>query len=195
MVQEIIFLLKGPPAFHLFRGANYFTRAYLNGQALGDHEGGFTPFDFEITGKIRDGDNFLVAEVNNARRGDGVPAKDIDWWNYGGLTRDVTLVEVPETFIQDYVVQLTAGSINEVSGWVQLSDFIAGRQITVEILEAGIRQTYTTDGVGQANHFPRARTMVPRPSQTLRCGGLQRFRQVHMPWLPLRRNPGYSNTP
>ena len=141
--------------FVYFGGANYFTRAYLNGQALGDHEGGFTPFDFEITGKIRDGDNFLVAEVNNARRGDGVPAKDIDWWNYGGLTRDVTLVEVPETFIQDYVVQLTAGSINEVSGWVQLGDFIAGRQITVEIPEAGIRQTYTTDGVGQAKfHFP-----------------------------------------
>jgi hypothetical protein len=141
--------------FVYFGGANYFTRAYFDGQALGDHEGGFTPFDFEITDKIRDGDNFLVAEVNNARRGDGVPAIDIDWWNYGGLTRDVTLVEVPETFIQDYVVQLTEGSINEVSGWVQLSDFIAGQQVTVEIPEAGIRKVFATDGLGQVRfHFP-----------------------------------------
>src|SRR5882724_3829404 len=42
-----------------FGAANYFTRAYLNGEALGEHEGGFTPFDFEITDKIHEGENFL----------------------------------------------------------------------------------------------------------------------------------------
>ncbi len=51
-----------------FGAANYFTRVYLNGEALGEHEGGFTAFNFEITDKIHDGDNFLVVEVNNARR-------------------------------------------------------------------------------------------------------------------------------
>ena len=44
-----------------------------------------------------------------------------DWWNYGGLTRDVVLVEEPETFIQDYVVQLAKGSSQEIAGWVQLN--------------------------------------------------------------------------
>ena len=67
-----------------FGAANYFTRVYLNGQALGEHEGGFTPFNFEVTGQIREGDNFLVAEVNNARRRDAVPSVSTDWWNYGG---------------------------------------------------------------------------------------------------------------
>src|ERR1700730_13856942 len=47
--------------FAYFGAANYFTRVYLNGQLLGQHEGGFTPFNFEITDKIREGDNFLVA--------------------------------------------------------------------------------------------------------------------------------------
>ncbi len=107
--------------FVYFGAANYFTRVYLNGQPLGEHEGGFTPFNFEITDKIREGDNFLVAEVNNARRRDGVPSVNTDWWNYGGLTRDVMLVEVPESFIQDYFVQLAKESSNEISGWVQLS--------------------------------------------------------------------------
>ncbi len=57
-----------------FGAANYFSRVYLNGEALGEHEGGFTPFNFEITDKIHEGDNFLVVEVNNARRRDAVPA-------------------------------------------------------------------------------------------------------------------------
>jgi beta-glucuronidase len=141
--------------FAYFGAANYFTRVYLNGQLLGQHEGGFTPFNFEITDKIREGGNFLVAEVSNARRRDGVPSMDTDWWNYGGLTRDVMLVEVPENFIQDYFVQLAKGSSDQISGWVQLGDFVAGRQVTVEIPEAGIRKIFATDGLGQVRfHFP-----------------------------------------
>ena len=141
--------------FVYFGAANYYTRVYLNGQALGEHEGGFTPFNFEVTDKIHEGDNFLVAEVNNARRRDGVPSVNTDWWNYGGLTRDVALAEVPESFIQDYFVQLAKGSSNEISGWVQLSGSTPAQQVVVEIPEAAIRQTATTDAVGRAEfRFP-----------------------------------------
>jgi beta-glucuronidase len=141
--------------FVYFGAANYFTRVYLNGQALGDHEGGFTPFNFEITDEIREGNNFLVAQVNNARRRDGVPSVNTDWWNYGGLTRDVMLVEVPETFIQDYFVQLAKGSSHEISGWVQLSGSTSEQQVTVEIPEAAIKQSLTTDAAGRAEfRFP-----------------------------------------
>ncbi len=137
-----------------FGAANYYTRVYLNGEALGEHEGGFTPFNFEVTDKIHEGDNFVVAEVNNARRRDAVPSVSTDWWNYGGLTRDVNLVEVPESFIQDYFVQLAKGSSNEISGWVQLGS-AAAQQVTVEIPEAAIRQTVTTDATGRAEfRFP-----------------------------------------
>ena len=141
--------------FVYFGAANYFTRVYLNGQALGEHEGGFTPFNFEVTDQIREGDNFVVAEVNNARRRDAVPSVNTDWWNYGGLTRDVMLVEVPETFIQDYFVQLAKGSSNEISGWVQLGGSSSAQQVTVEIPEAEIKQTVTTDAAGRAEfRFP-----------------------------------------
>jgi beta-glucuronidase len=141
--------------FVYFGAANYYARVYLNGQAVGEHEGGFTPFNFEITGKIREGDNFLVAEVNNARRRDGVPSVNTDWWNYGGLTRDVVLVEVPESFIQDYFVQLAKGSSNEISGWVELSGSTSLQQVTIEIPEAAIKQTVTTDAAGRAEfRFP-----------------------------------------
>src|SRR5579864_2254328 len=82
-----------------FGACNYLAAVYLNGEELGEHEGGFTPFDFEITERIRAHGNFLVVRVNNARRKDQVPTINTDWWNYGGITRPVTLVEVPETFV------------------------------------------------------------------------------------------------
>jgi beta-glucuronidase len=133
------------------------TRAtvYLNGTKLGQHEGGYTPFNFEITDQINDGDNFFVVEVNNQRRREAVPALNTDWWNYGGLTRDVLLVEEPETFIQNYFVQLAKGSMNEVAGWVRLNGAQGPQEVTVEIPEAGIKKVVRTNDAGYAEfRFP-----------------------------------------
>ena len=131
--------------FVYFEAAANRATVYLNGNKLGQHEGGFTPFNFEITNQINDGDNFFVVEVNNQRRKEAVPAVNTDWWNYGGLTRDVLLIEEPETFIQDYFVQLAKGSMSTVSGWVQLNGAQESQQVTITIPEAGIKQIVTTD--------------------------------------------------
>lgn len=133
-----------------FGAANYLTDVYLNGQKLGRHEGGFTPFNFEITSLFKDKENFLVVKVDNKRRRDAVPTLNTDWWNYGGLTRPVTLVEVPETFIQDYFLQLAKGSLDEVSGWVKLDRAVADQVVNIEIPEAGIKHQVTTDAGGYA---------------------------------------------
>jgi beta-glucuronidase len=134
--------------FIYFGAANYRARVYLNGRSLGEHEGGFTSFNFEITDTVREGDNFVVVEVNDARRADAVPALNTDWWNYGGLTRDVTIVEVPETFIQDYFLQLAKGSTGEIAGWVKLTGASEPQKVTLEIPEANITQQFTTDRDG-----------------------------------------------
>ena len=99
-----------------FGAVNYESTVYLNGEKLGQHEGGFTAFNFEATSSLRDGENFLIVEVRNVRRADAVPALKFDWWNYGGITRDVMLVEEPAVFIQDYFVQLAKGSNHEITG-------------------------------------------------------------------------------
>lgn len=138
-----------------FGAANYLARVYLNGAKLGEHEGGYTPFDFEVTDKIRDGENSLVVEVNNARRVDAVPSLNTDWWNFGGITRDVDLVEVPQTFIRDYFVQLAKGSSNEIAGWAQLDGATQGQRVTIEIPEAQIKQEAAADSSGRVEfHFP-----------------------------------------
>jgi len=141
--------------FVYFGAANYLAAVYLNGEKLGEHEGGFTAFNFEATSALRDGDNFLIVEVNNVRRADAVPALKSDWWNYGGLTRDVMLVEVPAVFVQDYWIQLARGSQSEIAGWVQLNGVQAPQQVTLEIPEARVRETVTTDAAGRASfRFP-----------------------------------------
>src|SRR5215472_14544853 len=104
----------GKREFIYFGAVNYRSTVYLNGAKLGDHEGGFTAFNFECTSLLKDGENTLILQVNNSRRAEAIPGIKFDWWNYGGITRDVMLVEVPETFIQDYSLQLARGSQNEI---------------------------------------------------------------------------------
>ena len=133
-----------------FGAANYLAFAYMNGEELGRHEGGFTPFDFEITGRVRPRGNFIVLRVNNARAKENVPTVVTDWWNYGGITRPVTLVEVPETFVRDYCIQLEKGSRRRIKGWVQLDGPHLQQKIRIRILEAGIDQTFATDSRGRA---------------------------------------------
>lgn len=140
----------GDRLFLYFGAANYQADVYLNGELLGHHEGGFTPFDFEITKSVRPQGNFIVVRVNDNRGKDQVPAITTDWWNYGGITRPATLVEVPQTFIQDYVIQFEKGSTRSIKGWVQLNGPKLQQNITVRIPEAGVTKTFHTDPRGHA---------------------------------------------
>jgi len=143
-----------------FGAANYTASVYLNGEELGRHEGGFTPFDFEITDRVRPTGNFLILRVNDARAKENVPTVNTDWWNYGGITRPVTLVEVPETFIQDYSVQFEKGSIHQVKGWLQLNGPQLRQSVTIRIPEAKLSKTFETDDTGRVE-FSFAADLTP----------------------------------
>jgi len=136
--------------FVYFGAANYFADVYLNGEKIGQHEGGFTPFNFEITRLVRDTGNFLIVKVDNKRRRDAVPTLMTDWWNYGGITRDVKLIETADTFVNDYFIQLQKGSRNHVTGWVKLAGDKLTQKVTIRIPEAGISKSVTTDANGSA---------------------------------------------
>ena len=126
-----------------FGAVNYQAHVYLNGKKLGTHIGGFTPFNFEIPrGLLKAEGNFLVVKVDNKRLKDEVPTLNTDWWNYGGITRDVNLVTVPETFIRDYFVSLDKASIGAtqktITGWAVLHGTAPG-DVTIEIPELKIK--------------------------------------------------------
>ncbi len=137
--------------FVYFGAANYECDVYLNGQKLGKHIGGFTPFACEITGRAKETDNSLVVRVNNQRRPDGVPTVNTDWWNYGGLTREVWLVETPVTFIADFCVRLKPGSANQIEARVRLDGPQTPQMVRVELpgLRLSAQARANADGVAE----------------------------------------------
>jgi beta-glucuronidase len=133
-----------------FGAANYEARVYVNGQFVAVHEGGFTSFSVEITGLLQASGNFLVVMVNNRRRAEGVPALNTDWWNYGGLTRDVRWVETPQTFIDDYCLRLEDAHAKRIGGWVKLNPPQPNIPISIRMPELGVTVNAMTDGAGTA---------------------------------------------
>jgi beta-glucuronidase len=98
---------SGKRAFLRFGAVDYHAQVYLNGKLVGEHEGGFTPFAFDVTKLLRDGDNQVTVGADSERTASDVPPVVTDWENYGGITRPVRLIFTPETFVDDEWVRLT----------------------------------------------------------------------------------------
>ncbi len=113
--------------------ANYRSWFWVNGKKVCEHEGGFTAFACEVTSAIHSGDNFIVAAVDNTRHEDNVPTLETDWWNYGGLTREVSLIEVPDQFIDQYDLHLSRSEDSVIEGWVHVMGAQQGAAVTVKI--------------------------------------------------------------
>ncbi|WP_242696500.1 glycoside hydrolase family 2 protein [Longitalea luteola] len=141
----------GRRLFLHFGAINYWADVYLNGEKIGSHEGGFTPFQLEITGKVKAGPNAIIVKVNNMRHKTGLPGLGYDWLNYGGITREVDLIETGSTYIEDYSIQLKKGSLNTVLGWVQLNGNQPVQNINIRIPELNICYKAGADKDGLAN--------------------------------------------
>ena len=140
---------KGKKYYIYFGAVNYEAHVYLNGKKLGIHKGGFTPFQFDVSGKLKPGSNSLVVKVDNTRNADEVPTVNTDWWNYGGITRDVYLAEFPDHFISDYKLQLVKGNNNLIGFSLKLADATAGQEISLTITELKLDKKYKTDSEGK----------------------------------------------
>jgi beta-glucuronidase len=126
--------VAGHKTFLHIGAANYKSIAWINGQQACAHEGGFTAFDCDVTASIHPGKNFVVIAVDNTRLADGVPTLNTDWWNYGGLTRDVSLVDVPAAFIDDYDLHLNRDR-TAIEGSVHVEGGQPGESVTVSLPE------------------------------------------------------------
>lgn len=141
-------LESGNRLFIRFEASNYETVVFLNGKLLGVHEGGYTPFEYEITDNVISGDNSLVVRVDNKRREDGVPTLNTDWWNYGGITRSVYLVQTPSTFIRDYGIHVNPDNDRLVEGYVQLDGGETDQTVNISIPELKINAKVQTNSNG-----------------------------------------------
>ena len=142
---------QGKKIILYFSAINYEAIVYINGKLLGKHEGGFTPFNYDVTDKIINGENFVIVKVDNKRKPENVPTLIFDWWNYGGITRDVFIVETDEVYIQNYKFELDKTKYDQVHFSAELNDKIEGKTIDVSFPELKIRQSFTTDSEGKTS--------------------------------------------
>lgn len=167
--REFTYTPKPATKMLLYVGAaNYKSWFWINGKKICEHEGGFTAFACDATAALHEGSNFIVAAVDNTRREENVPTLETDWWNYGGLTREVKLIEVPETYIDQYDVHLSnapetkltphgndhgiVGAIHlaRIEGWVHVVGGKAGDKVDIKIPELRSSGTGVLDADGRA---------------------------------------------
>ncbi|WP_027330723.1 glycoside hydrolase family 2 protein [Marinimicrobium agarilyticum] len=147
-----------------FGAVNYLAQVYLNGELLGQHEGGFTPFQFDVTKQLTDGHNTVVVKVNNRREPDYIPTMSTDWWNYGGITRPVKLIELEERYVSDYAFEYVSGEQPAINLRVETAGAIKkGGQVQFAIPELGVSESIMLNeqGVGQVRVSVEPRLWSP----------------------------------
>jgi len=107
--------MEGERLFLYFEAVAYEAIVLLNGHVIGYHIGASTPFSVEITSFVQN-DNELVVLADASRSASRIPGTNYDWFNYGGIYRDVLLVRRPQTFIKDWFISLVPdGSYSWIS--------------------------------------------------------------------------------
>ena len=131
-----------------FGAVNYDCHVWVNGKKAGHHVGGFTPFNFDISDLLIDGENVIIVKVDNKRHAEDVPTQIFDWWNYGGITRDVRLVKVLPLYLEDYSLQLKSIKTRELAFSARLNKKESGHKVVVSIPELKLEKQFTTDAEG-----------------------------------------------
>lgn len=148
--------------YHLwFGGVNYTSVIFLNGKAIAKQVGGYVPFSVDITDHLQAGRNDLVIKVNNRLDANSVPTATTDWWPYGGLTRDVMLVETPKQFIVNAKLQLDDSS--SILGEIHTRGFNKGAKVSIKVPELGLDTTAKVDHRGRAKWQAAAKPVLWEP--------------------------------
>ncbi len=146
-----------------FGAVNYDCHVWLNGKEVGHHVGGFTPFNFDVSNLLREGENTLIVKVDNKRHASAVPTQIFDWWNYGGITRDVRLVKLTPVYLQDYSLSLTPGNTKSLTFSASLNSFEPDHNVTLEIPELKVKKTVKTDAEGKVSFTVKAKPQFWSP--------------------------------
>lgn len=101
---------------------NYLGRVFLNGEYVGMHRGGSTPAYWNVTEFLKTENRILVV-ADNTRRPEQVPTENTDWFNYGGVYRDIELIRVPKVHIKNFRMALVQdGTYSKISVKIKLSE-------------------------------------------------------------------------
>ena len=145
-----------------FGAVNYQAIVYVNGQKVGEHEGGFTSFQFDITEQLApQGDNFVIVKVDNRRERDQIPTVNTDWWNYGAITRSVAIVALPQDYLSDYAVSLSPDK-QHIEGQVKVAGKPSGA-VQLSIPELKLKHTIKLNKAGEGKFSIQAKPQLWSP--------------------------------
>jgi len=107
--------------FLRMEGSSYRTSIFFNRQFIGTHDGSSTPFNVDVTDYLET-ENRIVITADARRSPQRIPMDNTDWFNYGGIYRDVFLVRVPKVFIKDWFIRLTPdGSYSNITADISIA--------------------------------------------------------------------------
>jgi len=167
---ERLYLYDGPVWYHrpftaspkpgmrywlAFGAVNYAADVYLNGEKLGSHVGGFTPVAFDVSGKLRDGANWVVVKVDARLDAKSAPTRSIDWLNQGGITRSVKLVALPQAHLRDWWVRLIDPKRGTIGVTVWSDGAAPGAKAQVAIPALGVKAAVPLDAQGHGETMLR----------------------------------------
>ena len=134
---------------HLYiEGSNFTTRIFINGSIVGKFEGGYVPFNFEISEHLKDGENILLVQTDNTLNKSSVPTQKTDWWPWGGIVGDVYIVETPKQFIRNAYLQLNPENFTQALFKLEMNNKFAGQEISLEIPELQFSNKFITNSSG-----------------------------------------------
>lgn len=142
--------LTGARQHLVFGGANFDATVWLNGESVGRYTGGYVPFSFDISERLNTGENTLMIRVDNRLNSDTVPTERTDWWPYGGLTRDVSIVNTPASYIRNVRVALLDADTRQVDVTIDVEGMPSGTRAAISVPQTGISAAGVIDEDGRA---------------------------------------------
>jgi Glycosyl hydrolases family 2, sugar binding domain/Glycosyl hydrolases family 2/Glycosyl hydrolases family 2, TIM barrel domain len=138
-----------------FEAVDYRCRVWVNGKPVGSHVGGNTPFQFDVTAALKDGDNELLVRVEDATADAQLRGKQrlmphgIWYTRVSGIWQTVWLEEVPARSLKDVKI-----STDPVRGTITVRPIPRGRpgageRLRVIVTDDGKTVGETVGGVGE----------------------------------------------
>ncbi|SNX52721.1 glycoside hydrolase family 2 TIM barrel-domain containing protein [Thermoanaerobacterium sp. RBIITD] len=121
---------EGKKIYVHFEGVMTIAKVYVNGNYVGEHKGGYTPFELDITNYIKygDNDNLIAVQVDSNKHPEIPPEGYIvDYMLFGGIYRNVFIKIVNEFHIKD--VYFVVDKLDKYSAEVLISTTLQGTKI------------------------------------------------------------------
>lgn len=138
-----------------FLAVSHEATVYLDGQRRTSHAGGYTPFEF-VAPDLGAGEHELLVRAENGRSERTIPLPETDWFDYGGITREVVVETVPDVFVEGFDLRYDLADAGGSDAARVRADVEVGnlgdeaeRTVTVTVGDATARERVTVPEGGE----------------------------------------------